>query len=101
MVQKMFLISEQDCSQQWLDCKSQSQTIAHNNVNFFSIFAQAHALDHAALAVGYGVEKGQPYWLIKNSWSKAWGDEGYIKIAMKNDNCGVSQKAVVVKIRAE
>ncbi|KAM7443323.1 hypothetical protein ABFA07_007801 [Porites harrisoni] len=60
-----------------------------------------HALDHAALAVGYGVEKGQPYWLIKNSWSKAWGDEGYIKIAMKNDNCGVSQKAVVVKIRAE
>ncbi|XP_068747154.1 counting factor associated protein D-like [Montipora capricornis] len=57
-----------------------------------------HALDHAALAVGYGVEKGEPYWLIKNSWSKAWGDEGYIKIAMKNDNCGVLQKAVVVKI---
>lgn len=60
-----------------------------------------HALDHAALAVGYGVEKGEPYWLIKNSWSKAWGDEGYIKIAMKNDNCGVLQKAVVVKIRED
>ena len=59
----------------------------------------AHSLDHAALAVGYGVEKGEPYWLIKNSWSKAWGDQGYIKIAMKNDNCGVVQKAVVVKIR--
>lgn len=82
-------------------CNSWCQIIAHNNVNFFPIFVQAHALDHAALAVGYGVEKGQPYWLIKNSWSKAWGDEGYIKIAMKNDNCGVSQKAVVVKIRAE
>ncbi|XP_067032987.1 uncharacterized protein [Acropora muricata] len=58
-----------------------------------------HELDHAALAVGYGVEKGEPYWLIKNSWSKAWGDQGYIKIAMKNNNCGVLQKAVVVKIR--
>ncbi|XP_015757752.1 PREDICTED: digestive cysteine proteinase 1-like [Acropora digitifera] len=57
-----------------------------------------HELDHAALAVGYGVEKGEPYWLIKNSWSKAWGDQGYIKIAMKNNNCGVLQKAVVVKI---
>jgi len=61
--------------------------------------ACTHALDHAALAVGYGVEKGEPYWLIKNSWSKAWGDQGYIKIAMKSDNCGVVQKAVVVKIR--
>lgn len=91
-----------------MECKSRSQIIAHDNVIILLIiifillyFAQAHALDHAALAVGYGVEKGQPYWLIKNSWSKAWGDEGYIKIAMKNDNCGVSQKAVVVKIRAE
>ena len=54
-------------------------------------------LDHAALAIGYGVEKGQEYWLVKNSWSATWGNKGYIKIAAKNDNCGVTQKAVVVK----
>lgn len=59
----------------------------------------AHALDHAALAVGYGVERGVPYWLVKNSWSAIWGDKGYIKIAMKDDNCGVTQKAVVVSAK--
>ncbi|EDO31349.1 predicted protein, partial [Nematostella vectensis] len=55
--------------------------------------------NHAALAVGYGEEKGVPYWIVKNSWSAMWGEEGYIKIAMKDDNCGVAQKAVVVDVK--
>lgn len=56
-------------------------------------------LDHAALAVGYGEENGQEYWLIKNSWSLSWGSEGFIKISARNDNCGVTQKAVVVEVK--
>lgn len=57
-------------------------------------------LDHAALAVGFGKEKGEEFWIIKNSWSISWGDKGFIKISAKDDNCGVTQKAVVVKVRS-
>jgi hypothetical protein len=38
-------------------------------------------IDHAVTLVGYGEEDGQKYWLVRNSWSPAWGEQGYIKIA--------------------
>eukprot|EP00795_Rhopilema_esculentum_P007454 gene7454-13220_t len=56
-------------------------------------------VDHAAVAVGFGKEHGREYWLIKNSWSASWGNSGFLKVWTKNDNCGVTKKAVVVKIK--
>lgn len=52
-------------------------------------------LDHAILVVGYGWENGQAYWLIKNSWSTDWGENGYGKIARnKNNLCGITNYAL-------
>merc|ERR1719491_603552 len=54
-------------------------------------------LDHGVLAVGYGTESGQDYYLVKNSWNTTWGDQGYLKIANNGDGagiCGIQMAAV-------
>ena len=54
-------------------------------------------LDHAVLVSGYGTsEEGQDYWLVKNTWSTNWGEEGYIRIARQPDDCGIAAQPLYI-----
>ncbi|WIA34990.1 hypothetical protein OEZ86_013270 [Tetradesmus obliquus] len=62
-------------------------------------------LDHAVLVVGYGEErrgrKVVPYWLIKNSWSKYWGEDGYIRMLRTpgdGNDCGITSDPVLAVV---
>ncbi|XP_017077543.1 cathepsin L-like [Drosophila eugracilis] len=56
----------------------------------------ATALNHAVLVVGFGTTKnGKEYWLVKNSWGKKWGINGYIKMLRNaNNHCGIASAAI-------
>jgi cathepsin B len=44
---------------------------------------------HAIEIVGFGVEDGQKYWKVKNSWNPSWGDGGFFKILRGTNECGI------------
>ena len=49
---------------------------------------------HAVKIIGWGVENGDKYWLVANSWNTSWGIEGYFKILRGVDECGIESGIV-------
>lgn len=47
-------------------------------------------LDHGVALVGWGNETGKQYWIIRNSWGKDWGANGYMHIAYGTNACGLT-----------
>jgi len=49
-------------------------------------------IDHGVQLVGYGTDDtGVDFWLVRNSWTPEWGDNGYIKLLRQGEgaSCGV------------
>jgi len=49
------------------------------------------SIDHCVQAVGY--DSDNQYWIVRNSWNTNWGEDGYIRIAMGQNLCQISEDA--------
>jgi len=48
---------------------------------------------HAVKMLGWGVTSGgTAYWILANSWGTNWGEDGYFRIRMGVNECGIEER---------
>lgn len=64
---------------QWYESGIMANTNASGGANEWQV-------DHAVQMVGYGYDKelDMNYWIVRNSWSTLWGEDGFIRLKRAN-----------------
>jgi len=66
--------------------------------NPWSWMCDPASLNHGVLLVGYGVDGTTNYWIIKNSWGKSWGEDGYFRMIRGTGCCGVNTYVITAEV---
>ncbi|XP_047987093.1 thiol protease aleurain-like [Leguminivora glycinivorella] len=53
---------------------------------------------HAILLVGYGVENGTKYWILKNSFGTDSGEQGYVRLVRGINACAIRTQATTCTV---
>jgi C1A family cysteine protease len=57
--------------------------------------------DHCVQAVGFNATASTPYWIVRNSWATTWGEDGYIRLEMSKNTCGLADDATIPEVKLD
>ena len=50
------------------------------------------------LVVGYDLD--EKYWIVKNTMGEKWGEDGYARMVMGKNICGITDETTLVNVTA-
>jgi C1A family cysteine protease len=56
-------------------------------------------VDHCVQVVG--VDKEQGYWKVRNTWGTDWGEDGYLRISLGSNTCGILDDPMYTEVTLE
>jgi len=51
-------------------------------------------INHEVSVVGYGVEDDVEFWVVRNSWGNYWGETGFFRITMHENNLALERNCL-------
>ncbi|XP_042524345.1 cathepsin O [Dipodomys spectabilis] len=54
--------------------------------------------NHAVLVTGFDKTGRIPYWIVRNSWGRSWGVDGYAHVKMGSNICGIADSVSAVSV---
>ncbi|XP_059061006.1 cathepsin O-like [Achroia grisella] len=54
--------------------------------------------NHVILIVGYDLSDEIPYYIVRNSWGENFGDNGYVKVAIGDNVCGIANEIFYIDV---
>ena len=58
------------------------------NLNIYNEEKDYYGLNHAVSLVGWGIQGDDEYWIVRNSWGREWGYNGYFYLKAGNNSLG-------------
>ncbi|XP_059613615.1 cathepsin O-like [Phlebotomus argentipes] len=55
-------------------------------------------LNHVVEIVGYNLSHDTPHYIVRNSWGRNFGEDGYVRIAIGKNLCGIAQRVAAIDI---
>ncbi|XP_005149064.1 cathepsin O [Melopsittacus undulatus] len=52
--------------------------------------------NHAVLITGFDRTGSIPYWIVQNSWGPTWGIDGYVRVKIGSNVCGIADTVSAV-----
>ena len=55
-------------------------------------------INHGVVFVGYGWANDTEYWIVRNSWGTAWGQNGHILMKRNANICRIAEFAFLATV---
>lgn len=64
----------------------------------YHCYGSLSTINHAVQIVGYNFTGSIPYYIARNTWGSEFGDNGYVKIKIGSNLCGIASEVSLIEI---
>jgi cathepsin X len=70
-------------------CGINAEPILQYHGGVYKTKGESTEINHIVSIIGWGVESGTEYWIVRNQWGEYWGELGYLRVATGSNLLGL------------